>query len=391
MLKAFNNILIVVKQTPYEQYLQLKAQGRAPVALRWERLKNRYNVHKTCVDDVTNIIDNIGIKYSIIGREELHRGSIQDRDLVIAVGGDGTVLNTASFIDDSIPILGVNSDPSRLEEIFGDEKKDERRSRGALCGITATNVHATLPQILYGDISPGLRSRIQCLVRSTYTETRLPPSLNDLLITQPIPAAVSRFRLALCKGKAKPSFNINDDEDELFSFNVWSSGMWIATPSGSSAAIFNAGGFKMDIRSRNLQYMVREHMIEEGMTHHLKSAGHSIIRPDEMLKLRWNSQNGAVYVDGQHFKHNLELGDEIRVDSHAPYLKIFDQLSPASSAGTLASAGAHFTTNSIAMDNDNDDIRSGSNDNSSSRSSYAKGNDQKSIDSGGVLNDDPFA
>lgn len=215
MLKAFNNILIVVKQTPYEQYLQLKAQGRAPVALRWERLKNRYNVHKTCVDDVTNIIDNIGIKYSIIGREELHRGSIQDRDLVIAVGGDGTVLNTASFIDDSIPVLGVNSDPSRLEEIFGDEKKDERRSRGALCGITAANVHATLPQILYGDISPGLRSRIQCLVRSTYTETRLPPSLNDILITQPIPAAVSRFRLHLCKGKAKPSYNITDDEDEV--------------------------------------------------------------------------------------------------------------------------------------------------------------------------------
>ena len=90
-------------------------------------------------------------------------------------------------------------------------------------------------------------------------------------------------------------------------------------------------------------------------------------------------------------QHNLELGDEIRVDSHAPYLKIFDQLSPASSAGTLASPGAHFTTNTIAMDNDNDDIRSGSNDNSSSRSSYAKGNDQKSIDSGGVLNDDPFA
>lgn len=28
----------------------------------------------------------------------------------------------------------------------------------------------------------------------------------------------------------------------------------------------------------SLQYMVREHMVEEGMTHHLKSAGHSIIR-----------------------------------------------------------------------------------------------------------------
>ena len=215
MLKAFNNILIVVKQTPYEQYLQLKAQGKAPVALRWERLKNRYTVHRTCVDDVTSIIDNIGIKYSVIGREELHRGSIQDRDLVIAVGGDGTVLNTASFIDDSIPVLGVNSDPSRIEEIRSNEKRDERRSRGALCAITACTVHERLPQILYGAVSPGLRSRIQCLVRSTYTETRLPPSLNDILITQPIPAAVSRFRLQLCKGMAKPSYKTVDDEEEV--------------------------------------------------------------------------------------------------------------------------------------------------------------------------------
>jgi hypothetical protein len=33
MLKAFTKILVVIKQTPYEQYQILKAQGRAPVSL----------------------------------------------------------------------------------------------------------------------------------------------------------------------------------------------------------------------------------------------------------------------------------------------------------------------------------------------------------------------
>jgi len=60
-----------------------------------------------------------------------------DKDLVIAVGGDGTILNTASFMDDSIPVLGVNSDPTRVEEKGVLNVKDERRSRGALCGTTA--------------------------------------------------------------------------------------------------------------------------------------------------------------------------------------------------------------------------------------------------------------
>jgi NAD+ kinase len=115
MKKAFSNILVVVKQTPYEQYLQLKAQGKAPVALRWERLRNRFEVHRQCVGDVTRILGEVGIKYSVVGREELHRGIIQDKDLLIAVGGDGTILNTASFLDDSIPVLGINSDPTRPE------------------------------------------------------------------------------------------------------------------------------------------------------------------------------------------------------------------------------------------------------------------------------------
>ena len=32
-VKAFRNILVVVKQTPYESYMQLKAQGKAPVMI----------------------------------------------------------------------------------------------------------------------------------------------------------------------------------------------------------------------------------------------------------------------------------------------------------------------------------------------------------------------
>ena len=35
-----------------------------------------------------------------------------DKDLVVAVGGDGTILNCASFLGSDIPLLGVNSDPN---------------------------------------------------------------------------------------------------------------------------------------------------------------------------------------------------------------------------------------------------------------------------------------
>jgi NAD kinase len=97
MIKAFKNILVVVKQTPFEYYNQQRAQGIAPVALRWERLKNRYEAHRQCVDDVSDLLTHIGIKFQVIQRQELHRGLLLDKDLVIAVGGDGTILNSSRY------------------------------------------------------------------------------------------------------------------------------------------------------------------------------------------------------------------------------------------------------------------------------------------------------
>jgi hypothetical protein len=42
--------------------------------------------------------------------------------------------------------------------------------------------------------------------------------------------------------------------------------------------------------------------------------------PDEMLKLRWNSQSGAVYVDGQHFK--VRNGPAVYSSSRASLLTV---------------------------------------------------------------------
>ena len=323
----FKNVLVTVKQTPYEQYLQNKAQGIAPVALRWERLRNRFEAHKECVDNVRDILKRSGANFSVLSREEMHRGSLMDIDLLVAVGGDGTILNAASFVDESIPVLGVNSDPTKPEERGLTNMKDERRSTGALCATCATNIEEALPRVLSGDIPARLRSRIQCIVRSTYTETRLPPALNDILIAHPSPAAVSRFRLHVNKGKVRSSQECNarfkEEEQEEFSLNAWSSGIWICTSMGSTAAMASAGGFAMHRDSRNLQYMIREHLLEEGQH---RENGHGIVEPHKMINIRWNSQYGCVYVDGSHMTHDLSLGDEVKMDCHAPKVHIFDSV-----------------------------------------------------------------
>ena len=135
---------------------------------------------------------------------------------------------------------------------------------------TALNISESIPKVLYGEAEDDLtlRTRIRCKVKSTFSETRLVPALNDLLIANPSPAAVSRFRmgwLSELKGDSTPKKQLYGTVtrfagipyDVTHSLNVWSSGMWVSTSTGASAAMAAAGGKIMDFDSTDLQYLVR--------------------------------------------------------------------------------------------------------------------------------------
>lgn len=187
-------------------HAQMKAQGNAPVAVRWDRLLERHKCHTNCIQRVCDTLDKLGVNYSLIGRDEMHRGSLYDKDFVLTVGGDGTALNVASFLDGNVPIAGINSDPATVNKDYRSNRSDERKSKGALCAMTSLDVDEFLPKIVFGSFPPNSRTRIQCLVRNTYNEIRLPPALNDILIAHTSPAAVTRFRVSKYEGRVMPAF-----------------------------------------------------------------------------------------------------------------------------------------------------------------------------------------
>ena len=100
--------------------------------------------------------------------------------------------------------------------------------------------------------------------------------------------------------------------------------MWVSTATGSTAAMKAAGGVIMDTSSTELQYQIREHLVEQGNFANL-DLGHGFVNVNEMISIRWNSQYGTVFVDGAHLRHDLELGDRLAIDSHAPCLQIFER------------------------------------------------------------------
>ena len=83
----------------------------------------------------------------------------------------------------------------------------------------------------------------------------------------------------------------------------------------------------MDLDSAELQYLIREHMIERtdgsDQSELPDDLNNGMIGMGEKLHVRWNSQRGKVYIDGSHLSHNLELGDEIMIDNKAPPLKLY--------------------------------------------------------------------
>lgn len=81
-----------------------------------KHLDNRRLVHKDAINFCQNVLRKKFIDCISVSRHDLSQ-PIRDVDLVITIGGDGTLLQGSHFLDDKIPVLGVNSDPTQAREV----------------------------------------------------------------------------------------------------------------------------------------------------------------------------------------------------------------------------------------------------------------------------------
>uniref|UniRef100_A0ACD5XR94 Uncharacterized protein n=1 Tax=Avena sativa TaxID=4498 RepID=A0ACD5XR94_AVESA len=268
-------------------------------------LDDRCRVHKDTINLCKSVLERKPLDWISVQRNHLSN-PIRDVDLVITVGGDGTLLRASHFLDSSIPILGVNSDPTCSDEV--DELTDEfdaRRSTGYLCAATARNFEQILDATLAGSKHHSELSRISVKLNGTQIPTY---ALNDILVSHPCPASVSRFSLR--KRSSRETSHL---------INSRSSGLRVSTATGSTAAMLSAGGFMMPISSHELQYMIREPI---SPTDADKSLLHGLVKQEQHMLVVWYNQEGAVYIDGSHVTHSIQHGDTLEISSDAPILKV---------------------------------------------------------------------
>lgn len=74
-------------------------------------------MHRDSINFCQEILRKKSVEWKAVLRNNFSQ-PINDVDLVVTIGGDGTLLQASHLMDDKIPVLGVNSDPTRIDEVF---------------------------------------------------------------------------------------------------------------------------------------------------------------------------------------------------------------------------------------------------------------------------------
>lgn len=204
---------------------------------------------------------------------------LAETDCLIVLGGDGTFLRAARALAEvDVPVLGVNSgrigflskiEPAALEATLADLVADDYAIESRMMLEAALTRHA------HSD-SEGLRGRFA--------------ALNDAAIVRGAEARVLRLEVDI-------------DDSHLATYIA--DGVVVATPTGSTAYSFSAGGPILDPTARNL--------VVTPIAAYLSSIRSIVVGPAHVVRVRLiDGPPGIVSIDGRD-DYPIEVGDEVEI------------------------------------------------------------------------------
>jgi NAD+ kinase len=281
-------ILVVYKKSTYDLYNNSEYSSSVKKLIDQNHeavnmLKNSHNIHSSTLETIISVLKKKNIEFDVIFRGDLK--TIEDYDLVITTGGDGTILETSKYLKD-IPIFGVNSDPVGSVGFFTSSTKDDFEEKLILA--------------LNGQLKIKKLNRIEILINNNPVKYF---ALNDVLICHSIPAATSRYIIKF--------------KDKLERHR--SSGVWVSTAAGSTAAIRSAGGKVIPIYSKKLQFVVRE-FYDRGSKDFKILKG--LFNENDNFEIISQMRLGKIYIDGPFFEYDFTVGDSVKFRNSKYPLKI---------------------------------------------------------------------
>lgn len=258
---------IYVEERHDERLTELAAAGDETVA----PLKASHEAHVRTVREVKEALTAVGAHLAAerLAGEPFDSSGL---DLVVTVGGDGTLLAASHYVADT-PVLAINSAPSHSVGFFSGARSGEALEalRGAMRGSLRRTVLTRMTVSINGQV---IAARV----------------LNDALFCHASPAATSRYLVRLGEVEEQQK----------------SSGFWIGPAAGSTAAQRSAGGRVLPLTSQQLQLVVREPYTPHGESYQLRQAR---LPPGETLRVRSKMHDARIFFDGPEQSTDIGYGD----------------------------------------------------------------------------------
>ncbi|MFM7562363.1 MAG: sugar kinase [Planctomycetota bacterium] len=282
---AFDKIVVVTRKTALEELIERynsEAQARFYIELLGDSFDGYASAHQTFKQSLDTLNRSLPeVRCQWIDRSFLPNFLFGPKDLVLVVGQDGLVVNTAKYLDGQ-PLVAFNPDPTRID--------------GVLLPFSIQNCESVLASVMAGRFEVDRLT----MARAALNNGQSIDALNDLFVGYATHAS-ARYRISYGE----------------HSENQSSSGIIITTGAGStgwsrsiltgSAAIIEATentepfrqareSYRFDYRAESLAYYVREPFISRASQATLVTgtiqAGQPLIVTSQM------PSGGVIFSDG---------------------------------------------------------------------------------------------
>jgi len=258
--------------------------------------KNFEGVHDESLQSVKDVLGSQSsmVRVDIRAREQVRRADFIGRDLVIVLGGDGTLTSISHNIDSNTPVMGVDSHP---------RSEDPNGSFGFYMDSDIDTFADDVQAALEGKAIVNRLPRLQATIETTSgNKIRSDPAMNDLLVANTHQYAPSKYHLR------RGDIDIKQHSSGLL-FSTWlGQGAW----------------FSQIARKSNLGNA------EESESHYLVIARDLDSSIGDETYMAWTSQatvitsdmhRGYVVPDGWD-EYQFNRGATITVDLSGPVLQL---------------------------------------------------------------------
>jgi NAD kinase len=287
---AFENVIIVIGKTRLEQLIErfnTKAQARFYIEHSGGDF-NEYELeheefHKSL--KVVSLIASKQAKMKMIERKFLPNFLFSDRDIVVALGQDGLVANTAKYIN-GLPLLGVNPDLKRNDGVLLPFSKD------------------TFEQGLASVFSDHYNQKQVTMAQATTHDGQTLLAFNDLFIG---PASHTSARYKISYGTR--------------SENHSSSGLIVSTGAGSTGWLSSV--VNMSNGTQSSFFNAAKNSFSKGDMKASRST-----KNERQIKMNWEENRLAFVVrepfQSKHSQISLTAGyiterESLQLESHMPF------------------------------------------------------------------------